>query len=353
MIALFIAGGIGSRLWPLSREGNPKQLQALVGSKSLMTQTVERIAPLIEAKDVWIVTGKGYAEQISLHSPGVPKEQIITEPFSLGTNLAVGLGAFHIAKSNPEAVIVVGWADSYIGKSSEFIAALLKAERLALEVEGVILAVKTNYPATAYGYIEVGDPILGHEGAFSIARFEEKPNIKRAGEFFRSDSHYWNPGISVWKISTLINLMRQFKPDHYNALQYVAEAIGEPDQDIRMSEAFEGLDPIAIDHAIFEKAKKMATIPVDLDWSDIGSWSAVYEVQKQEQDENVTRGPVVSIDTKNCLIYAQKRLITTLGVSDLVIIETDDAILVAHKDETERLKELYAQVKAFGGVKYL
>lgn len=353
MIALFIAGGSGTRLWPVSREDKPKQLQTLVGDKSLMTQTVERIAPIIETKDVWIVTNKNYAEQISTHAPDVLKAQIITEPFPLGTNLAVGLGAVHIAKSNPEAVIAVGWADSYIGKEAEFLSALLKAERLAPEVDGVILAVKTTYPATAYGYIEVGDSIFGHDGAFDIARFEEKPNTERAEVFFKSSCHYWNTGISVWKISTLMNLMRQFKPDHYKALTYVAEAIGTPDQNARMKEAFNGLDRIAIDPAIFEKAKRMATIPVDLDWNDIGSWSAIYEVQAQNDSGNVTRGQVVSIDTKNCLIYAQKRLITTLGVSDLVIVETEDAILVAHKDDTDRLKELHTKVKSFGGIKYL
>jgi len=364
MIALFMAGGSGTRLWPLSRENNPKQLHCLVGEKSLMTQTIERISPLINAKDVWIVTNESYAERISGHSPSVPKEQIITEPFALGTNLAVGLGAIHIAKNDSDAVIVVGWADSYIGNEANFLAALQRAEALACESDGVILAVNPTYPATSYGYIETGVAVPGHNGAFRIARFEEKPNADRAKDFCATGSHFWNPGISVWKVSTLLSLIRRFKPDHYNALRYVAEAIGTLNLNQRMKEAFTDLDPIAIDHAIFEKAENMATIPVDLDWNDIGSWSAIYDVQsnKDKKDcldnfctghSNVSRGSVVSIDTERCLIFGQKRLIATLGISDLVIVETDDAILIVHKDKTDRLKELHSQVKILAGAQYL
>jgi mannose-1-phosphate guanylyltransferase len=356
MIALFMAGGSGTRLWPLSRENNPKQLHKIVGEKSLMTQTVERIAPMISPSDIWIVTNRRYAEQIADHAPEVPVRQIITEPFPLGTNLAVGLGAVYIARQDPNAVILVGWADSYIGHEQAFRDALQKAAHLAPEVDGVILAVEPTYPATAYGYIEAGNEVAGYEGAFRINRFEEKPTADRAEQFFNSTAHFWNPGISVWKVSRLLDLIRRFKPDHYDALQLVAESIGTPDEATVTKEAFANLDRMSIDNAIFEKASNMATIPVNLDWNDIGSWSAIYEVHSNDagnRDNNVTRGSVVSVDTDKCLIYSQKRLIATLGVSNLVIVETDDAILIVHKDETERMKELYAEVKIFGGAQYL
>ena len=336
----------------MSRQNNPKQLHSLVGNKSLMTQTVERIMPLISAKDVWIVTNENYAERIAEHSSGVPVAQIITEPFPLGTNLAVGLGAIHIARTDPEAVVVIGWADSYIGKEREFCEALKIADLLARDVDGVILAVPPTYPATCYGYIEVGNPVPNHQAAFQIASFKEKPTVRRAKRFLKSGSYFWNPGISVWKVSRLLELMKNYKPDHYAALQSVAEALGSDEEQNRIKEAFRGLDRVAIDHAIFEKATNLVTIPVDLQWNDIGSWSAIFDVQSQHGG-NVIRGSVVAIDTNNCLIYAQKRLLTTIGVSNLVIVETDDAILIANKDETERLKELYSQVKEFGGTTYL
>jgi mannose-1-phosphate guanylyltransferase len=352
MIALFMAGGTGTRLWPLSRRNNPKQLHKLVGRKSLMTQTVERIAPQIKPEDIWIVTNESYAARIARHSPKVPKQQIITEPFPLGTNLAVGLGAIHIARQNPDAIILVGWADSYIGREQEFRNALKKAELLAPDVDGIIFGVPPTFPATGYGYIEAGKSLGDGEGVFEIARFEEKPDEIRARQFFESNAHFWNPGISVWAVSNLLKLMRRYKPDHFDALQYVSEAIGTDKVAARMQDAFKNLDGMAIDHAIFEKATRLATIQVDLEWSDIGSWSAIYDIQSKGND-NVTRGSVVSIDTDKCLIYAQKRLVATLGVSDLVIVETADAILIAHKNDSERLKELHARVEAFGGMKYL
>jgi mannose-1-phosphate guanylyltransferase len=352
MKALFMAGGSGTRLWPLSRENNPKQLHALVGKKSLMSQTVERITPMINAKDIWIVTNKNYAELIAEHSPGVPASQIISEPFPLGTNLAVGLGAIHIARTNPEAVIVIGWADSYIGKEKEFYNVLKKAETLAPDVDGIILSVQPTYPATGYGYIEAGGPVPNQQGAFQVTRFEEKPTTQQAEQYLKSGRHFWNSGISIWKVSRLLELMKNYKPDHYQALQYICEVLNTKEEQNKIKEAFKDLDRISIDHAILEKASNMVTIPADLDWNDIGSWSAIYDVQSEEGG-NVIRGPVVTVDTNNCLIYAQKRLVTTIGVSNLVIVETDDAILIAHKDDTDRLKELHSKVKEFGGTTYL
>lgn len=342
-----MAGGSGTRLYPVSREKNPKQLHSLIGSQSLMTQTIKRIAPLVAPENVWIVTSEKYLEQIAAHCAGVPKRQIIAEPFALGTNLAVGLGAIHLAREQPDATMIIGWADAHIGKSAEFRDALEKAARLAKTGAGVILSVKPTHPSTAYGYIETGKTIDDESDFYEIARFEEKPVAPRAAEFYQSGRHFWNSGISVWKVSHLLEMFERYAPEHFDALQRVAKAIGTEDLAARMIEAFADLPKTPIDNAIFEQAEGLVTLPVDIEWNDIGGWSAIYDVQAKNEMGNVTRGQVVSLDTKNCLIYASKRLITTLGVSDLVIVETDDAILVANKNDTERLKELHAKVKNF------
>ena len=249
--------------------------------------------------------------------------------------------------------MLVGWADSFIGNETEFLAALQLAEKAALQSDGVILGVRPTHPFTSYGYIELGRPLPGNEGAFRIARFEEKPDAERAQDFYNSGKYLWNPGISIWKVSTLLDLMRRYKPDHFAALQEVSKSLGTSYEAAAMEKCFSGLDREAIDTAIFEKAEHLATVPVELKWSDIGSWSALHEVLALN-DENVTRGRVVSMDTSNCLIFGrEERLIATLGISDLVIIDAGDVILVARKQDAECLKDLHAEVKVSGFIEYL
>lgn len=347
MVAVFMAGGSGTRLWPLSREDNPKQLHALVGDQSLMAQTVERVFPLIEPRDVWIVTAARYVDRIAEHAPEVSRDHIIAEPFPLGTNLAVGLGALCVSSENPDAVMFVGWADSYIANNEEFRQALARAQYVAPEVDGVILGVKTTYPATGYGYIEMGEPIDGHHDTYRIARFLEKPDPATAVHLHESWKYLWNPGISVWKASRLLDLIAEYKPSHYEALMAVKPFVGTAGFAEAMQKHFADLDREAIDTAVFEKARNLATIPVDLGWSDVGSWSALHEVLAP-QGGNVTRGMVVTRDTENCLIYGQDRLIATMGVKDLVVVDAGDAILIAHRDCCDRLKDLHNAIRDAG-----
>jgi mannose-1-phosphate guanylyltransferase len=317
-----------------------------------MTQTVERVLPIVPPSDIWIVTSQRYKDRIAEHAPDVPEEQIIGEPFALGTSLAVGLAAIHVEKKDPDAVMFVGWADSYIENGEEFLKALEIAEKAVQDCDGVVLGVKPTFPATGYGYIEMGRPLHDHEGAFRIAQFLEKPDEEAAQQFFESGCYLWNPGISVWKASCLLNLIKRYKPDHYHALKRVQEAIGTPDFEAVMEREFRPLDKEAIDTAIFEKATDLSTVPVELGWSDVGSWSALHDVLAPEGG-NVTRGPVVAVNTDNCLIFSQDRLIGTLGVEGLIIVDAGDAILVARKEDAERLKELHSVIKAAGQLEFL
>ncbi|HEY3265820.1 MAG TPA: sugar phosphate nucleotidyltransferase [Armatimonadota bacterium] len=352
MVAVFMAGGSGTRLWPLSREDNPKQLHALIGEESLMTQTVRRVLPLVAPENVWIVTSKRYVDRVAEHSPGVPRSQVIGEPFALGTNLAVGLAAIHVAAKDPDAVIFVGWADSYIANDAEFLDALRVAETAAGDCDGVVIGVRPTYAATGYGYIEMGRHLPGHDDVCRVAQFLEKPDVETAQEFLESGRYLWNPGISVWKVSSLLELIHKYKPSHYAALMEVQKAIGTPEFDDVMQSAFEGLDKEAIDTAIFERASNLATVPVDLGWSDVGSWRSLADVLAPEGG-NVTRGPVVTVDTEDCIIFGNKHLIGTLGVSGLVIVDAGDAILVARKEDAERLKDLHAVIRQTGQMEFL
>lgn len=350
--AIFIAGGAGTRLWPLSRESRPKQFHALAGGQSLMRQTIERVLPVIPAEDVWVVTGERYVGQTVAELPELPAAQVIGEPFPLGTNLAVGLGALHVARQDPEAVVFVGWADSYVRDGAEFRRALLQAASVAREAEGVIVGVRPTYPATGYGYIRAGAGLPGFEGAYRIAGFEEKPDEARARAFLAEGSYLWNPGMSVWVASRLLELIRRHKPAHHEALMRVEPHLGTPGEREAMAEAFAGLDREPIDTAVFEKAEGLATIVTDPGWSDVGTWAAVYDLAAAE-GENVTRGEVLTLDSKGCLIHAADRPIFALGVSDLVVVDAGDCLLVARRDQAERLKELHALAKGAGHTRLL
>ncbi|MDT5269587.1 MAG: mannose-phosphate guanylyltransferase [Acidobacteriota bacterium] len=347
--AVFIAGGAGTRLWPLSREGRPKQFHAFAGESSLMRQTVERVLPVIPAGDVWVITGARYVEQTRAELPEVPATQIVGEPFPLGTNLAVGLGALHVARRDPEAVIFVGWADSYFRDSEEFRRALLASARVARETAGVIVGVRPTHPATGYGYIRAGEPLKGHEGAYAIAGFEEKPDAARARAFVEDGSYFWNPGMSAWVASRLLELIRLHKPAHHAALLKLEPHLGTEREGEAMEEAFAGLDREPIDTAVFERAEGLATVVTDPGWSDVGTWAAVYELGAEGQGANATRGEVVALDTNGCLIHAAAgRPVFTLGVSDLVIVDAGDCLLVARRDQAERLKELHTLARESG-----
>jgi mannose-1-phosphate guanylyltransferase len=347
--AVFIAGGAGTRLWPLSRGARPKQFHALAGGGSLMRQTVERVLPVIDARDVWVVTGARYVGQTRAELPEVPAEQIIGEPFPLGTNLAVGLGALHVARRDPEAVIFVGWADSYFRDGEEFRRVLLESARAARETAGVIVGVRPTHPATGYGYIRAGEGLQGFEGAYRIAGFEEKPDAERARAFLDAGSYYWNPGMSAWVASRLLELIRVHKPAHHAALMRLEPALGTGREREVMEEAFAGLDREPIDTAVFEKAEGLATVVTDPGWSDVGTWAAVYEVGAEGEGANATRGRVVALDTTGCLIHAAAgRPVFTLGVNDLVIVDAGDCLLVARRDQAERLKELHTLARESG-----
>ena len=347
--AVFIAGGAGTRLWPLSRAGRPKQFHALAGGESLMRQTVERVLPVIDARDVWVVTGAGYVEQTRAELPEVPPAQIIGEPFPLGTNLAVGLGALHVARRDPEAVIFVGWADSYFRDGEEFRRALVASAAVAREAAGVIVGVRPTHPATGYGYIRAGAPLGGREGAYRIAGFEEKPDAARARAFLADGSYFWNPGMSAWVASRLLELIRLHKPAHHEALMRLEPHLGTVREREAMEGAFAGLDREPIDTAVFEKAEGLATVVTDPGWSDVGTWAAVYELGAEGEARNATRGEVVTLDTTGCLIHAAAgRPVFALGVSDLVVVDAGDCLLVARRDQAERLKELHALAKESG-----
>jgi mannose-1-phosphate guanylyltransferase len=220
---------------------------------------------------------------------------------------------------------------------------------VAREAAGVIVGVRPTHPATGYGYIRAGEALGGFEGAYRIAGFEEKPDLNRARAFLADGSYYWNPGMSAWVASRLLELIRLHKPAHHAALVKLEPHLGTEREQEAMEEAFAGLDREPIDTAVFERAEGLATVVTDPGWSDVGTWAAVYELGAEGESGNSARGRVIALDTTGCLIHAAEgRPVFTLGVSDLVIVDAGDCLLVARRDQAERLKELHKLAKENG-----
>jgi mannose-1-phosphate guanylyltransferase len=344
-----MAGGSGTRLWPKSRINSPKQLHSLVSDKSMLSETVGRIEKLIPKSDIWIVTSKNYLSRVKEKTPGVPPENILTEPYTLGTAMAIGLGMMRIYQMDEKATVVVLWSDSHIKKEKNFISALKLAEKISNDSTGVIIGVNPTFPSTGFGYIEMGDEIekYGKMKAFKLKKFIEKPNLEKAKEYMDNWQYLWNSGISIWKVKEFIKLFEKFLPEHYKKLLEIKKYFGTEKINEITAKKFKNLEPITIDYAIFEKAKNLVTIPADLGFSDIGNWAVLKEVllNTKDSNKNFVKGKHTGIDTKNCLILGSERLIATLGLEDLIIVDTDDAILIASKKDAERVKELTQKLK--------
>lgn len=356
MYAVIMAGGSGTRLWPISRETNPKQLHALVSDKPMIQETVERLTPIIDPSDMWVVTNESYVYRMRQNIPDMAEDHVVGEPFALGTTLAIGLAMLKVAQVDPKGTVVVAWSDSYISNQDAFIEALKLAEEAAQQAEGVIIGVNPTFPATGYGYIKMGSPIRNIKGGdvFWIEDFIEKPDLERAKQFAKGWEYLWNPGIAVWRVDKLLGLFKKLRPKEYEALKRIEAHLGTKEEKSAIERELRDIPKLAIDYTIHEKADHLAVVPADLGWSDIGTWDSLKEVLPPNDGTNVTRGSeVITVDTEESLVFGDERLIATLGVKDLVIVDTGDALLVAHRSKAQQVKDLVEQLRKQKKTKYL
>ena len=354
MYALIMAGGSGTRLWPKSRKNSPKQLHSLTSEKSMLTETIDRIKSQINYHKIWIVTNKDYAYKVKEKVPGIPADNIIGEPFALGNAMAICLGMMRIHDLDPFAKVMVLWSDNHIKNKQEFSKTIKLCENVIKSEKGIIVGVNPTYPATGYGYIEMGAEIkkFGRQKVFHLKKFVEKPDFKTAKEFMTSWRYLWNTGISCWTTKKFLNIFEKLLPKEFKALQKVKNHIYDENFPQIAKKYLQNFEKIPIDYAIYEKTKDLVTIPAELGWSDIGNWAILKDVL-QNGDKNYIRGKHTGILTKNNLIYGSERLIATIGVKDLIIVDTDDAILIAHKKHCEKVKDLTKKLEQEGFKDYL
>ncbi|HUF38641.1 MAG TPA: mannose-1-phosphate guanylyltransferase [Anaerolineales bacterium] len=353
--ALILAGGTGSRLWPSSRTRHPKQFLELTGDQTMIQEALKRLVPLVPPERTYVATGAQYLDIVAKQLPGLPAENLIGEPVGRGTAAAIGLTAMMIRRKNPQAVMAVQTSDHLIQRVDVFRRALEAAGHVASEGWLVTLGIRPDYPETGYGYIERGD-FLGQVGefeGFAVRRFIEKPDLEVARAFVEGGNHDWNSGMFVWQVQRILEEMERHLPELYAGLDRIAAAIGTPDYQATLEEVFPDLPNVTIDYGIMEKAEKVAVLPIEIGWNDVGSWSSVFDVLPKDAANNAVVGRHISPDTRNSLIFSPNRLIATIGLDDFVIVDTDDVLLVCRRDRAQDVRKLVEILKQNGEAGYL
>ncbi|MBE0642532.1 MAG: mannose-1-phosphate guanylyltransferase [Bacteroidetes bacterium] len=357
--ALIIAGGVGARFWPRSREHSPKQLLEIIGGGTMIQNTVYRLDPIVPRENILIVTGALQADEVRRQLPQIPAENILVEPTGRNTAPAIGLGAQILRKRVGDAMMVVLPADHLVHDITAFQETLHNAIAVAEESRGfVTIGVTPSRPETGYGYIqfhkdEQDRPYAAHEG-YSVVTFAEKPNLETAQRFIESGDFVWNSGMFIWRVSTIYNGIVDHLPELADELEKLEEAIDTPAFPKALERAYSEMRPISIDYGIMEKAQNRYVIPADFGWNDLGSWDEVARLYPKDEKDNAASENTFLRDVSNCHVSTTgKRLAAVIGVEDLIIIDTDDAVLVCRKGRSQEVKEIVDMLRKKGLNEYL
>ncbi len=352
--ALIMAGGRGERFWPKSRKTMPKQFLSLTDDGKTMIQlTVERISSLVDMEDIFISTNKDYKKLVLEQLPEIPEENILCEPVGRNTAPCIGLGAIHVAKKYDDALMMVLPSDHLIKYTKMFVNTLSDGCGIAEKGPNLVtIGITPDYPETGYGYIKF-NPEISDGHAFGVDRFVEKPTLEVAKEYLETEEYLWNSGMFVWKVSTILNNIQKFMPETYQGLLKIQEAIGTEQQDAVLESTFSNFKSESIDYGIMEKADNIYILPGTFGWDDVGSWLAVERIRKTNESGNVVEGNIITVDCKNNIIQGGKKLIATVGIEGLIIVDTEDATLVCDKDSAGDIKKVLENLKICNRDEYI
>ncbi len=352
--AVIMAGGSGTRFWPESRSSSPKQLLRLIGERSMIQATVDRLGALVPPENVLIVTNARLVDEIWNQLPQLPPQALIGEPCRRDTAPCIALAALAVLRDDPDAVMAVMPSDHVIAPAEKFRAAITQAQRLVEESPEriVTFGIRPTYPAESFGYIERGDALA--DGVYRVKQFREKPKADVARQYLASGTFYWNSGIFVWKAATILDALRQRQPEMVARVSKIAAAFDRPNYAEVLEREFTAIEGISIDYAVMEHATDVAVIEAPFDWDDVGSWQAITRLQGTDAEGNTISGRHLGLRTTDTLVRGgENHLVVTLGVSDLIVVHTPDATLVANKHDEESIRQLVKLIADRGWQQYL
>ncbi len=346
--ALVLAGGSGTRFWPSSRRQRPKQLLALEGERSLLQATVDRLQPLVPPGQVWISTTEALAEAVAEQLPEVPRSHILTEPAARNTAPAIGWSLLAMPEAVRDGAVIVLPSDHRIGDAEAFRAALALAAGVVERAPRILtLGVVPARPETGFGYLEMGESLPEAPGLRRVRRFTEKPDRETAARFVAGGEHLWNAGIFVFRGAVLLAGLERHAPELSRGLAELARSPA------KAGELYPRLQSISIDYAVMEKFEAMAALPLDCGWSDLGSWDALADLLPADADGNAARGEAIVVDGSGNLTYAEQGTIAILGLSDLIVVRSGDAVLVARRDNAQEVRRIVDRLAARGRLELL
>lgn len=345
--AIIMAGGSGERFWPLSTPERPKQFLRLLGEKSLLRRTVDRIEPLIPIDRQIVVAGEQHSTRVEEELPDLPPENLICEPVGRNTAACIGLASLFVGRRDPEGIIVVLPADHHIPETSTFVESIEKAVQVARRRdETVVIGLKPDRPETGYGYMQRGSEI--ERDVYRVLRFREKPDEETARQYLRGGEYFWNTGIFVWQNRTVQQLIRTHLPAHWSKLEQIRSVLGSPGYVNILKECYPTFEKVSVDYGVLEKAENICMVYGRFEWDDLGSWTALDRILSRDEKENVVIGRHVGLNTSNCIIYGQgKKAVATIGLRDLIIAETEHGLLICPKNRSQDIRSLLAAVSAY------
>jgi mannose-1-phosphate guanylyltransferase len=343
--AVIMAGGVGSRFWPSSKEKTPKQLLSIFGESTLLQDTVERLNGVVESENIFIVANKVLHTEISNQLRQLPPENIICEPFGRNTAACIGLSAVTLKSKVPDAVMITLPADHLIRDIESFHNTLNSAVKFAYKSKGLVtIGITPSRPETGYGYIQIDEKEVA-DGIHKVYTFAEKPNYSTAVRFLESGDFFWNSGMFIWRVDSILEEMKVYMPELYEGLQKIEKDLNTPEYKKTTANVYGQIRNISIDYGVMEKSSNVYLTKGNFMWSDVGSWEEVYQLSEKDSDGNAIKGNVFTDMTVDSLIFSPNKFTATIGVENLIVINTDDALLICRRDHSQDVRKVVDHLK--------